>query len=323
MTELKVLITRRWPKRAEAEFSARFNVTLNAEDRPLSKSELRQALFDYDAVCPSVTDVLDAEVFSVAEPRCRIVGNFGVGYNHIDLTAAKKLGLTVTNTPGVLTESTADLAMTLLLMAARRAGEGERLVRAGHWQGWSPTQLLGGDVTGKTLGLIGFGRIAQALARKAHFGFGINIVFYNPSAPPAEETETLQASRLDTVEQVLEISDFVSLHCPGKPETRHLLNRNRLALMKPEAFLINTARGDVVDSKALIEALKNNRIAGAGLDVYENEPALHPGFLTLDNVTLLPHLGSATRETRTRMGLKVLTNLEMFFQGKIPPDQVI
>jgi lactate dehydrogenase-like 2-hydroxyacid dehydrogenase len=262
-------------------------------------------------------------VLNVANKRCKILGNFGVGYNHIDIHAAKQQGLIVTNTPGVLTESTADIAMTLLLMSARRGAEGDRLVRSGKWTGWCPTQLMSSDVTGATLGLIGFGRIAQAMARKAHHGFGMKILYVKPTPADPSIVANLQAVRCATLEELLPQADFVSLHCPGGTDTKHLINAHRLSLMKPTAHLINTARGDVVDSTALIAALKSGQITGAGLDVYENEPHLHPDFLTLDNVSLLPHLGSATIATRTAMGEKVLANLAAFFAGQPPLDRVV
>ena len=323
MSKPKVFITRRWPASVEAKLKALYEVTLNTDDQPLTANELKSALQNYDAVCPTVCDTLPAEVINVDNKRCKILGNFGVGYNHIDINAAKLQGLVVTNTPGVLTHSTADIAMTLLLMSARRGAEGDRLVRAKQWQGWCPTHMLSSDVTGATLGLIGFGRIAQAMAKKAHHGFGMKIVYFKPS--PADEyvTDDLKATRCNSIEELLQAADFVSLHCPGGEETRHLINADMLKLMKPSAHLINTARGDVVDSVALIAALKSNQIAGAGLDVYEGEPKVHEGFLTLDNVSLLPHLGSATLGTRTAMGEKVLANLAAFFAGDHPPDQVV
>jgi glyoxylate reductase len=319
----KVLITRRWPAGVETKLQTLFDVTLNADDHPLNSDELKSALQNYDAVCPSVCDFLTAEILNVANKRCRILGNFGVGFNHIDINAAKQQGLIVSNTPGVLTESTADIAMTLLLMSARRGAEGDRLVRSGRWSGWCPTQMMSSDVTGSTLGLIGFGRIAQAVARKAHHGFGMKILYFKPS--PAEHgiVHDLQAVRCESIEELLPQCDFISLHCPGGAETRHLINASRLNLMKPTAHLINTARGDVVDSKALIKALQENRITGAGLDVYEGEPNVDPGFLTLENVSLLPHLGSATIATRTAMGEKVLNNLSAFFAGNELPDRVV
>ena len=322
MSKPKVLITRRWPESVEKQLQQLYDVQLNQDDRPLTADELKFALQNFDAVCPSVCDSLTAEVLNVPNKRCKILGNFGVGYNHIDIATAKQQGLIVTNTPGVLTESTADIAMTLLLMSARRGAEGDRLVRAGQWSGWNPTHMLSSDVTGASLGLIGFGRIAQAMARKAHHGFGMKIFYVKPSPADQALVDDLQAIRCETIEALLPQCDFVSLHCPGGTETRHLINETTLNLMKPTAHLINTARGDVVDSQALIKALQENRIAGAGLDVYENEPHINPGFLTLENVSLLPHLGSATLSTRTAMGEKVLKNLVAYFSGACLPDRI-
>ncbi|MCQ8181148.1 D-glycerate dehydrogenase [Methylomonas sp. SURF-1] len=323
MSKPKVLISRRWPATVEAKLQELFDTTLNSDDHPMSADEFRTALQNYDAVCPSVCDALPAEVLNVANKRCRILGNFGVGYNHIDIAAAREQGLIVTNTPGVLTESTADIAMTLLLMTARRGAEGDRLVRSGRWRGWCPTHMMSSDVTGATLGLVGFGRIAQAMARKAHHGFGMKILYVKPSPADPEIVTNLQAVRCETIEELLPQCDYVSLHCPGGADTRHLINERRLNLMKPSAHLINTARGDVVDSKALIRVLREKRIAGAGLDVYEGEPNIDPGFLELENAALLPHLGSATIATRTAMGEKVLANLQAFFAGQALPDRVV
>ncbi|MGY6276960.1 2-hydroxyacid dehydrogenase [Methylomonas sp. MgM2] len=322
MTKPKVLITRRWPASVEQKLRQLYDVTLNPDDHPFTADEFKHALQNYDAVCPTVCDRLPAEVLEVPNKRCRILGNFGVGYNHIDIAAAERQGLVVTNTPGVLTESTADIAMTLLLMSARRGAEGDRLVRSGQWTGWCPTQMMSSDVTGASLGLIGFGRIAQAMARKAHHGFGMKILYVKPTPADPAVVADLKAVRCETIEELLPQCDYVSLHCPGGAETRHLIDESRINLMKPSAHLINTARGDVVDGKALIEALRENRIAGAGLDVYENEPNLDPGFLTLENISLLPHLGSATIATRTAMGEKVLDNLAAYFAGREPPDRV-
>lgn len=323
MTRPRVCVTRRWPEPCERRLQEAFDVVLNPDNRPLSAAELKRALCEFDAVLPTVTDALTAEVLDAEPLRCRFLGNFGVGFNHIDLEAAKRRGITVTNTPEVLTDCTADIAMLLLLMAARRAGEGERLVRSGAWTGWHPTHLLGTKVTGKTLGLIGFGRIARAMATKAHFGFGMPIVFYDPNPPAADLIGHFEAEALPSVEAVLECADFVSLHCPGSRANYHLIDAERLARMKRDAILINTARGDVVDNAALIEALRRGTIAAAGLDVYENEPALNPGFFELDNAVLLPHLGSATRETRVAMGMRVIDNLSAFFAGEPPPDRVV
>ena len=323
MNKAKVFITRKWPASVEDKLRARYNVTLNEDDRPLTADELKHALQNHDAVCPTVCDSFPAEVLSVENKRCKILANFGVGYNHIDIAAAKAQNLIITNTPGVLTESTADIAMTLLLMSARRGAEGDRLVRSQQWQGWCPTHMMGSDVTGTTLGLIGFGRIAQSMARKAHHGFGMKIIYFKPS--PAEQNiiADLNATRCDSIEELMQTADFVSLHCPGGESTKHLINQQMLDLMKPTAHLINTARGDVVDTKALINTLKAKRIAGAGLDVYEGEPNVDEGLLQLDIVSLLPHLGSATIATRTAMGKKVLNNLEAYFSGQAIPDQVI
>jgi lactate dehydrogenase-like 2-hydroxyacid dehydrogenase len=319
----KALVTRRWPEPCEARLRELFDVTFNADNYPPSREELRDALRDYDAVLPTVSDSFTAEVLRAEPLRCKILGNFGVGFNHIDIQAAKARGITVTNTPDVLTDCTADLAILLMLMAARRAGEGERLVRAGRWTGWHPTQMLGTKVTGKTLGLIGFGRIGRAVAARARFGFGMQITFCNRSLVPEEVIARFGARPAGSIEEVLREADFLSLHCPGSRENRHLIDAGRLALMKPTAILVNTARGDVVDNQALIEALKNRTIAAAGLDVYEGEPSLNPGFLDLDNAVLLPHLGSATLETRVAMGMRVIENVAAFFRGETPPDKVV
>jgi lactate dehydrogenase-like 2-hydroxyacid dehydrogenase len=323
MSKPKVLVTRKWPSSVEDKLKALYDVTLNTDDRPLTADEFKAALQNYDAVCPSVCDAFPAEVLNTADKRCKILGNFGVGFNHIDIQAAKANNIVVTNTPGVLTESTADLAMTLLLMSARRGAEGDRQVRAGQWTGWCPTHMLSSDVTGATLGLIGFGRIAIAMARKAHHGFGMKIIYFSPRAADQSIADELKAERCATLPELLAAADYVSLHCPGSPETKHLINADSLELMKPSAHLINTARGDVVDSQALIDALRHRKITGAGLDVYEGEPNINPGFLMLDNVTLLPHLGSATLSTRTAMGNRVLANLADFFGGREPQDRVI
>ncbi len=323
MDKPKVIVTRKWPAEVEAKLTALYDVRLNDSDVPMTADQLKEALQTADALLPTVTDPITADILSVAGKRTKIIGNFGVGYNNIDISAAKAQGLVVTNTPHVLTDCTADIAMLLLLMSARRASEGDRLVRHQQWTGWRPTHMLGQKVSGKTLGLIGFGRIAQAMARKAHHGFGMKILFCNPSQPPQSIIDELQAVRCETVEELLTEAHFVSLHCPGGEATRHLINEQRLKLMRPTAHLINTARGDVVDSNALIKALTEGWIAGAGLDVFEGEPNINPGFLELDNVALLPHLGSATEETRVAMGNRVLANIAKFFAGKEPEDRVV
>jgi lactate dehydrogenase-like 2-hydroxyacid dehydrogenase len=318
-----VVVTRRLPSVVEEELSRDFEARLNREDRPLGPEGLQDALRSADALLCTVTDKLTADVLGVEPLRARMLANFGVGFNHIDTGAAKSRGLAVSNTPEVLTEATADIAMTLLLMVSRRAGEGERHVRSGAWTGWRPTHMLGIHVSGKTLGLIGMGRIARAVARRAGNGFGMRIIFHDPYPPSAPEAAALGAEPRQSLEQVLEESDFVSLHCPATPETRHLMNRERLARMRRSAFLINTARGDIVDEAALVEALADGTIAGAGLDVYEREPAIAPELAKMENVVLLPHLGSATQETRIAMGQRAVENLRLFFTGAPLRDPVV
>ena len=319
----RVVITRRIPAACETEAQSRFDVVLNREDVPLTAAQLGEALRTADGLLPTVTDKLTADVLGVEPRRARIIANFGVGFNNIDIEAARARGLTVTNTPDVLTDDTADIAVTLLLMVARRAGEGERHLRARQWTGWRPTHMLGTKVSGKTLGLIGFGRIAKAVARRAHHGFGMRIIYTDPFPPKPEEAAALGAEGRESVEAVLREADFVSLHCPATPETRHLINADRLRLMRPEAFLVNTARGDVVDEAALIDALQRKRIAGAGLDVFEKEPQVGAPLLAMENVVLLPHLGSATLETRVARGRRALENLTRFFDGQPGRDRVV
>jgi lactate dehydrogenase-like 2-hydroxyacid dehydrogenase len=323
MNNPKIIVTRRWPAPVEEQLKALYDVQLNESDIPMTADALKAALQTADALLPTVTDAITHDILSVPNKRAKIIGNFGVGYNNIDIITAKNEGLVVTNTPHVLTDCTADIAMLLLLMSARRASEGDRLVRNREWTGWRPTHMLGQKVTGKTLGLIGFGRIAQAMAKKSHHGFGMKILFTDPYPPAKEIIDNLQATQCATVEELLAEANFVSLHCPGGDATKHLINEQRLKLMQSTAHLINTARGDVVDSKALIKALREGWIAGAGLDVYEGEPNIDPDFLQLDNVALLPHLGSATEETRVAMGNRVLDNIAAFFAGHEPQDRVV
>lgn len=322
MAKPKVVLTRRWPKACEDKASELFDAELNRDDKPLSADELKSAMQRIDALFPTVTDKITAEILGVEKRKARLIGNFGVGFNNIDIEAAKKNGLVVTNTPEVLTDCTADIAMTLLLMAARRAGEGERLVRAKQWKGWGPTHMMGTKVTGKTLGVLGFGRIGRAVAHRAHHGFGIKIIFHDPFPPKEAEIKAVGGEKRESVEAVLRESDFVTLHCPALPETRHLINAKTLGQMKKGAILVNTARGDVVDEAALVDALKKGTIAAAGLDVFEREPAVTEALLAMDNVVTLPHLGSATLETRVAMGMKVIENAQAFFAGMAPPNRV-
>ncbi|HEX2052580.1 MAG TPA: D-glycerate dehydrogenase [Actinomycetota bacterium] len=317
-----VVVTRKLPGPVEDELIRRFDARLNPDDRPLSGEQLASSVRSADGLLASVTDRLTDEVLSSEPRRLRIVANFAVGYDNVDVEAARRRGIVVTNTPGVLTDSTADLAMTLLLSVARRTGEGERHIRTGSWTGWRPTHLLGTEVSGKTLGIVGLGRIGTAVARRAHLGFGMRILYHSRHAVRPEVAAELGARRR-SLDELLAQSDFVSLHCPSTPETRHLLNARTLALMKPGAFLVNTARGDVVDEAALVRALGSGVPAGAGLDVYEREPEVTAELLAMENVVLLPHLGSATRETRVAMGMRAVANLDAFFGGDPPPDRVV
>jgi lactate dehydrogenase-like 2-hydroxyacid dehydrogenase len=318
----RILLTRRWTEAVERHLAQRYEVTLNVADVPLTTGQLQQAMRDYDALCPTVTDRIDASVLRVPERRVRLIGNFGVGHDHIDVATAGALGIRVTNTPDVLTDTTAELAILLLLMATRRAGEGERELRGGNWTGWRPTHLLGASLAGKSLGLVGYGRIAQATARIAHAAFGMQIAYTSRRRAAADIEAQAGARYIATVDELVASADVVSLHCPGGADTFHLINASRLARMKPTAVLINTARGAVVDEAALVAALSERRIAAAGLDVYEEEPRIHPGLVSLDNVVLLPHLGSATMETRTAMGMRVAANLDAFFDGRPLHDPV-
>ncbi len=318
-----VVVTRRLPALVEEQVASEFAARLNPDDHALSAAELTAALSSADALLPTVTDRLTATVLGAQPLRTRILANYGVGFNHIDTAAAKARGLVVTNTPDVLTDDTADDAVLLMLMVARRAGEGERHVRAGAWTGWRPTHLLGTRVSGKTLGLIGLGRIGRAVAHRARHGFGMRVIFHDPSPPPAGVVAELGAEPRASVDEVLREADFVSIHSPATPATRHLMDARRLALMKPGAFLINTARGDIVDEAALVAALQRGTIAGAALDVYEREPEVTRDLLAMEQVVLLPHLGSATSETRVAMGLRALENLKAFFAGLPPRDRVV
>jgi lactate dehydrogenase-like 2-hydroxyacid dehydrogenase len=315
-------VTRRWPERVEQLLAERYDVTLSVDDVPLDGAALAGAMRDYDAVCPTITDRMTAQVLGVEGRRAGIVASYGVGFEHIDLVTARAAGIAVTNTPGVLTDATADLALTLILMTARRAGEGERELRAGAWTGWRPTHLLGASLKGKTLGLVGFGRIAQATAERARHGFGMEIAYYARRPADPAVAEALGARFCPDLGELLGISDVVSLHVPGGAETRHLIDAAGLAKMQPHAILINTARGDVVDEAALIAALRDRSIGGAGLDVFASEPNVSPELRTLENAVLLPHLGSATVETREAMGMRVVANLEAWFADAPLPDRV-
>ncbi|MEI4232038.1 2-hydroxyacid dehydrogenase [Roseovarius sp. D22-M7] len=315
----RILITRPMPDRVTDAARALFEVETRDDTTPMKPGQMRGALALYDGILPTLGDLFSAEVFEGAEScRCRILANFGVGFNHIDASAARGAGIAVTNTPGAVTDATADIAMTLLLMSARRAGEGERLVRAGRWPGWNPTQMLGLHVTGKTVGIVGMGRIGQAIAKRCHDGFGMKVVYYNRSPKPVE----VEAQQVDTLGDLAAQADIVVAAVPGGAETRHLIGVDMLSAMKPTAHLVNISRGDVVDEAALITALQEGHIAGAGLDVYEHEPTVPDALTAMENVVLLPHLGTAALEVREAMGLKAVDNLRAFFAGETPPDQV-
>ncbi len=314
----RLLITRSMPESVVARARERFDVTWRNETRPMPPEDLRTALRDFDAVLPTLGDRFGAEVFAdVPAPRARILANFGVGYNHIDVPAAHAAGLAVTNTPGAVTDATADIALTLILMTARRAGEGERMLRRGDWTGWHPTQMLGLHVTGKRLGIIGMGRIGRAIARRAALGFGMEIVFHNRSPVPDPGVPARQLPLDDVL-----LADVVVIAVPGGGENRHLMGAAQFARMRPQALFINIARGDVVDESALVAALQSGQIAGAGLDVYEFEPRVSPALMRMENVTLLPHLGTAALEVREQMGRMALENLFAHLDGRPLPNAV-
>ena len=313
-------ITRPLPDPVIDAARAHFDVTVRTETRPVGRNEMVDALGTHDAILPTLGDDLSADTLGAVEaPRTGILANFGVGYNHIDAAAARAAGIVVTNTPGAVTEATADIAMTLILMTCRRAGQGERMVRAGAWEGWHPTQLLGMHLGEKTLGIIGMGRIGKAIARRAQLGFGMDIVFYNRSRV---SDPGVPARQLDTLAEVCGVSDVVVIAVPATAETRHMMNADLFAAMQPHAIFVNIARGDVMDEAALVAALQSGQIGGAGLDVYEREPVVSEPLLTMENVTLLPHLGTAALEVRTAMGLMAVENLEAWKEGREPPNAV-
>ncbi|MDA5093326.1 D-glycerate dehydrogenase [Aliiroseovarius sp. KMU-50] len=310
---MSLFISRPLPDAVLDRARARFDTTIRSDTTGMTEDEMVASLRDYDLVLPTLGDLYSAEVFAKAGSiRAKLLANFGVGYNHIDVEAAKAHGIVVSNTPGAVTDATADTAMTLILMTARRAGEGERMVRAGAWEGWHPTQMLGMHVTGKTVGIIGMGRIGQAIARRCHFGFGMNVVFYNRSAKQVD----FPANQLDSLQEVAANCDILIIATPGGAETRHLIGTDTFAAMQPHALVINIARGEVIDETALIAALDADEIGGAGLDVYEFEPAVPETLINRENVTLLPHLGTATLEVRTEMGMLAMENLERFSRGE-------
>lgn len=312
MAKPKVFITRRWPKDAEEQLKKYFEVTLNIDDKILSNNEIAEAFYNHDALACTVSDTIDENIIKSGKAgRGRIIANFGVGFNHIDLKSCKQHNVIVTNTPDVLTNATADLTILLMLMISRRTKEGENEIKNNMWTGWRPTHLLGSELSHKTLGIIGLGRIGQAVARRAYFGFNMKIKYYNRSKKNLGLS--FQAEQISNIYDLCKTSDFLSLHCPGGYKNKHLINHQVLSTMKKTGYLINTARGDLINETNLIEALNTNQIAGAGLDVFENEPNINPLFLKAKNLTMLPHLGSATLETRNAMGNKVFDNLKKYF----------
>lgn len=316
---LNVTVTRRLPEETEAQLSARFAVRLRPDDAPMTRDELRAALQNTDVLVPTITDRLDADLLAEAGPKLRLIANYGAGFDHIALTAARARGITVTNTPGVLTEDTADMTIALILAVTRRIPEGLALMQSGDWEGWAPTAMLGGRIAGRQLGIIGMGRIGRAVARRAQ-AFGMRVHYHNRRRLPAEVEAPLQASWWESLDQMVSRVDILSINCPQTPGTFHLMNARRLKLMKPSAVIVNTSRGEVIDENALTRMLRAGEIAGAGLDVYES--GLNPRLRALKNVVLLPHMGSATREGRAEMGERVLANIAAFEAGQTPPDQV-
>ncbi len=317
-----VIVTRRLPDVIEERLKDLFDVKLNRRDLPMSAADLQEAMQSATILIPTVTDDLPAELIEQAGPQLQLIANFGVGVDHIDIDAADARGIAVTNTPGVLTEDTADLTMALILAVPRRMSAGVRLLREGGWTGWSPTSMLGNRLGGKRLGIIGMGRIGQAVARRAR-AFGLEINYHNRHRVPAGIEQELGATYWESLDQMLAHMDIVSINCPHTPATYHLLSARRLHLLKEDAYLINTARGEIVDEAALTDMLYDGKISGAGLDVFENEPDVSKRLVEAPNVTLLPHMGSATIEGRIAMGERVLINVKTHVDGHRPPDRVL
>ncbi|MBT3237211.1 MAG: D-glycerate dehydrogenase [Rhodospirillaceae bacterium] len=318
----KVIVTRKLPDVIETRMMELFDVTLNLDDTPMTKAELTEAVQTADVLVPTLTDRIDARLLAQAGDNLRLIANYGTGVDHIDLASARQRGITVTNTPDVLTEDTADMTMALILAVPRRLAEGAMNVRSDDWKGWSPTWMLGHRIHGKRLGIIGMGRIGSAVARRAK-GFGLSVHYHNRHRVHPELEQELEATYWESLDQMLSRVDIVSVNCPHTPATFHLLSGRRLKLLQPQAYVVNTSRGEVIDEVALTKLLQSGDIAGAGLDVFEHEPAVNPKLLELDNVLLLPHMGSATFEGRIDMGDKVLVNIKTFADGHKPPDRVI
>ena len=318
----RVTVTRRLPQTVETRMTDLFETTLRSEDTPLSHEDLKAAIAECDVFVPTVTDEIDADVIAAASPDLKLIANFGAGTDHIDVAAAHAKGIMVTNTPGVLTEDTADLTMALILAVPRRLVEGDRRTRAGKFDGWSPTFMLGHRVRGKKLGIIGMGRIGQAVARRAA-AFGLDVHYHNRRRLPGGIEDTLDATYWPELDAMLTAIDILSINCPHTPQTHHLINEDRLKLLSPESYIVNTSRGDVIDEAALAAALGSGALGGAGLDVYENEPEVHFDLMDLPNVILAPHIGSATHESRREMGEKVMINIRALMDGHAYPDRVL
>ena len=317
-----VIVTRKLPEAIETRMMELFDTRLNEDDRPMSQADLIDAVKTADVLVPTVTDRINASVLANAHPELRLIANFGTGVDNIDLASARERGITVTSTPGVLTEDTADMTMALILAVPRRLAEGERLMRKGEWTGWGPTTMLGKRIWGKRLGIIGMGRIGTAVARRAR-GFGLSIHYHNRHPVTEEIANELEATYWESLDQMLARMDIISVNCPHTPATYHLLSARRLKLLQPHAYVVNTSRGEVIDENTLTRMLRAGEIAGAGLDVFEHEPAVNPKLLELDSVVLLPHMSSATIEGRIDMGEKVVINIKTFVDGHVPPDRVV
>jgi len=321
-TKPLVIVTRKLPEATEMRLKELFDAQLNDDDTPMSSDQLIAAVAKADVLVPTVTDRIDADVIAAAGERLKLIANYGNGVDNIDLRAAREKGITVTNTPGVLTEDTADMTMALILAVPRRLYEGAQVIRSGEWSGWSPTFLPGRRIWGKRLGIIGMGNIGTAVARRAR-GFGLKIHYHNRRPVHPELEAELEATYWDSLDQMLARVDIVSVNCPHTPATYHLLSRRRLELLQPHCYIVNTSRGEVIDERALGDLIAAGRIAGAGLDVFEHGPAVDPRLKAADNVMLLPHLGSATIEGRREMGEKVAINIQAFIDGHTPPDRVL
>lgn len=318
----KVIVTRALPDVVMRRLDELFDLTANADDVPLSRDALAAAMADCDVLVPAVTDTIDAALIAAAGPRLRLIANFGAGVNHIDLKAARARGIIVTNTPGVLTEDTADMTMALIVSVPRRLAEGEKLVRSGEWKGWSPGGMLGYRIGGKALGIVGMGRIGQAVARRAR-AFGLSIHYHNRHRLPKVVEAELNAVWHPNLDELLGAIDILTIHTPLNADSRDLIDARRVALLRPHVYVINASRGGILDEDALVEALENGRLAGAGLDVWRHEPEIDPRLLALPNVVMTPHMGSATWEGRVASGEKVIANIRMWADGHRPPDQVL